>query len=161
MWGRNKRPNTIPKPDVQKLRGPSAEASRLRQMWTEAVETYLEGAPPASSLQARWDQVSALCREKAVQICGVLARRTGAPWLAEKEIEVKQMDRWISEAQEADRQIRNNHTQFNPRRMDTTKTAQTPPITSSQTTQNTDTAAMGGKLAHTASSPGGPSVFQT
>ena len=65
-------------------------------------------APPASSLQARWDQVSALCREKAVQICGVLARRTGAPWLAEKETEVKQLDTWISEAQEADRQIRNN-----------------------------------------------------
>ena len=109
MWGRNKSHNTIPaKPDVQKLRGPSAEASRLRQMWTEAVETYLEEAPPASSLQARWDQVSALCREKAVQICGALARRTGAPWLAEKETEVKQLDTWISEAQEADRQIRNN-----------------------------------------------------
>jgi hypothetical protein len=77
-------------------------------MWTEAVETYLEEAPPASSLQARWDQVSALCREKAVQICGALARRTGAPWLAEKETEVKQLDTWISEAQEADRQIRNN-----------------------------------------------------
>jgi len=40
MWGRNKRHNTIPsKPDVQKLRGPSAEASRPRQMWTDAGST--------------------------------------------------------------------------------------------------------------------------
>ena len=94
--------------DVKKMRGTSTEASGLRRMWIEAVETCLAEAAPVASLQARWDQVTSVCRDKAVQICGVLQKRSGAPWLADKETEVLQLDRWIAEAQTADRQIQHN-----------------------------------------------------
>eukprot|EP00435_Cladocopium_sp_Y103_P009995 s4145_g2.t1 len=110
MWGsRSRRTAHHPKPDILKIRGSTSEATRLRQMWVEEVETRLETvAEHAADMEAQWETISTVCREVAVQICGVMQKREGAPWLHNRDDEVQQLDRHIAQARDSDRITRQN-----------------------------------------------------
>ena len=123
MWGHHtpKRPSP-PKPDVARMRGMSTEATRLRHLWVNEVETRLAAlSQELPTLEARWEQISSICRDTAVQICGVLQKRVGAPWMFGREEEIKQLDQHIAQARAADRHIQHNPLNLDPVEFQTQK----------------------------------------
>ena len=118
LWPNPVRKATGPvKPDINKLRGPSNTAQALRKQWVEAVEeklAFVQANNPHQDSNEKWDLLCTTCREAATRICGVLTNSQGAPWLRGKDHEVQQLDRYIVEAQNADRTIRHNPTNLPP-----------------------------------------------
>ncbi|CAK9028059.1 unnamed protein product, partial [Durusdinium trenchii] len=96
-------------PDIAQMRGPTPDAERKRQLWISKVEErlrVLQPVTPQSDLTEAWSQLCQICREVAVEVCGVLNLVKGAPWLASRGPEVAALDQAIHQAKQGDNQAR-------------------------------------------------------
>ena len=89
-------------PDIRQMSGPSAEATERRLRWVAKVESLLS----SFSEEPNWEQICELCRQVAVEVCGIIHLHQGAPWLRIHGTQIKAMDRAILQAQQWDRQAR-------------------------------------------------------
>ena len=91
------------------MRGPTPDAERKRQLWISKVEErlrVLQPVTPQSDLTEAWSQLCQICREVAVEVCGVLNLVKGAPWLTSRGPEVAALDQAIHQAKLGDNQAR-------------------------------------------------------
>ena len=96
------RPHCLPQPDVGRMRGNTDEARNLRCQWMTQVERRLS----QETSHPQWDKLCVLCRNTAVEVCGVLHQHKGAPWLTNRGPEIQTLDQRIHRAMVTDRTAR-------------------------------------------------------
>ena len=57
-------------------------------------------------MNANWDTLCTICREVAVEVCGIVGSHKGAPWLRNKTQEVERLDADITFAKQQDQDAR-------------------------------------------------------
>lgn len=118
LWHtRRKQQVALTKPDVKKLRGQSEEAAQLREQWVAQVEEQLARFRTTvghTTPNQNWEQICNICRDTAVQVCGVLEQAQGQPWLQGKEQEIRLLDQIIAQARQEDKRVRQNADRLPP-----------------------------------------------
>ena len=96
------RPHCLPQPDVGRMRGNTDEARNLRRQWMTQVERRLS----QETSHPQWDKLCVLCRNTAVEVCGVLHHHKGTPCLTNRGPEIQTLDQCIHRAMVTDRTAR-------------------------------------------------------
>lgn len=105
------------KPDVRKLRGNTEEASNLRHMWQNRVEEALhtfQTQSPDHTPTDKWEAICRICRDAAVQVCGILEQTHSQPWLQGRDQDIQLLDQIIRHARAEDKRIRTNPDGLSP-----------------------------------------------
>lgn len=103
--------NKTQQPDLSKLRGRGTEPDRNRQAWTQQVEARLRDLQPftnSEEMNHNWNALCKICREVAVEVCGVVASHKGAPWLWNRRTDIERLDADITFAKQQDQTARTN-----------------------------------------------------
>ena len=103
------RQQQVRRPDLSKLKGAGEVPEHLRRIWTQKVEEKLDQLEPLdhdSDLTQAWNQICNICREVAIEVCGVVHMSRGAPWLRSRGPEIQQLDHTILLAKQRDQQAR-------------------------------------------------------
>ena len=101
--------NTPKRPDLTKLRGHGHEQDRNRQAWTQGVEARLRTLQPftnSEEMDQNWNALCRICREVAVEVCGVIESHRGAPWLRNRAADIERLDAAIQSAKQQDQYAR-------------------------------------------------------
>ena len=87
-WGAPKRPPKVDKPAVDRLRGPTQEAARLRQEFTEKMEERIGQLPQGPT---NWNDLAKTMKEVAMEVVGPQQPRIREqrPWMQGKECETR------------------------------------------------------------------------
>jgi ribonuclease HI len=91
------------------MTGATEEAKQLRTIWMEEVEQRLQqGQNLHRDVDARWERICQICRDVAVQVCGILDKAPGAPWLKDKQEDIRRLDQEIARVRDQDREARHS-----------------------------------------------------
>ena len=91
------------------MTGNTESAVALRQVWMQEVEQRLQATSrPEWIPTTRWENLCKICRDVAIQVCGILDKTPGAPWLKDKKSDIQQLDQAIASAREQDRLAQRN-----------------------------------------------------
>ena len=99
------------KPDVRKLRGNTEDAINLRRTWQHRVEEALHAFrthSPDTTPADQWDAICRICRDRAVQVCGLLEQTHAQPWLQGRDQDIQLLDQLIRHARIEDKRVRDN-----------------------------------------------------
>ena len=105
IWHKHAHTTCAPsKPAVHKMTGNTESAVALRQVWMHEVEPRLQATSrPDWMPTQRWDNLYEICRDVAIQVCGILDKTPGAPWLTDRKTDLQRLDQEIATAREQDR----------------------------------------------------------